>query len=157
MVTYESQLAIVCAPGRKQCYSEIHLEAENAMPRKLPELLCLLALILELGTATAQQTSQPEPNPIPASPQESAGQPEGGARARQMANANNPLADMNALQFQNYFTPTFYGVSNVTSNIMNLRGVLVSGRMIFPATLPTLLCRRADVLSTFLKRATSRS
>lgn len=107
------------------------------MTRKLPELLCLLALILELGTAAAQQTSQPEQNPIPASnPQESAGPPDGGALARQMANANNPLADMNALQFQNYFTPTFYGVSNVTSNVMNLRGVLVSGRMIFRATLP---------------------
>jgi hypothetical protein len=60
----------------------------------------------------------------------------GGVSAEAMANANNPLADMNAINFQNFFAPSLYGVPNQTSNTMNLRGIMVTGRHIIRATLP---------------------
>ena len=60
----------------------------------------------------------------------------GGVSAAQLANANNPLADMNALNFQNYYAPTLYGLPNSNSNTLNLRPVVVSGRQIIRATLP---------------------
>ena len=56
--------------------------------------------------------------------------------AADIGKANNPLADMNALDFQNYYVPSMYGVPNVNSNTMDLRGVIVSGRQIIRATLP---------------------
>ena len=58
-----------------------------------------------------------------------------GIRQR-LANANNALADANALNFQNYYTPSLYGVPDANSNAMNLRGVIVSGSRIIRATLP---------------------
>jgi hypothetical protein len=36
----------------------------------------------------------------------------GGISASQLSNANNPLADMDALNFQNYYSPSLYGVPN---------------------------------------------
>jgi hypothetical protein len=59
-----------------------------------------------------------------------------GVSAETMANANNPLADMNALNFQNYYSPSLYGVPDATSNVLNLRGIMVAGRHIVRATLP---------------------
>jgi hypothetical protein len=54
-------------------------------------------------------------------------------------NANNALAEANALNFQNYYTPSVCGVPDANSNAMNLRGVIVSGRRIIRATLPAPL------------------
>ena len=43
---------------------------------------------------------------------------------------------MNALNFQNYYAPTLYGLPDSSSNTLNLRPVVVSGRQIIRATLP---------------------
>jgi hypothetical protein len=59
-----------------------------------------------------------------------------GISADAIAKANNPLADMNAFNFQNYYSPSLYGVPDAFSNTMNLRGVMVAGRQIIRATLP---------------------
>jgi hypothetical protein len=56
--------------------------------------------------------------------------------AAEIAKANNPLADVNALTFENYYDPTLYGLSNVSANTLDLRAVIVSGRQIIRATLP---------------------
>jgi hypothetical protein len=61
---------------------------------------------------------------------------EGGISASQIAKANNPLADLNAVNFHNYFSPSLYGVSGESANTMNLRPVVVAGRQIIRATLP---------------------
>jgi hypothetical protein len=59
-----------------------------------------------------------------------------GVDASTMAQANNPLADMNAINLQNYYLPSLYGVPDQTSNTLNLRGIMVTGRHIIRATLP---------------------
>jgi len=62
--------------------------------------------------------------------------PPGGISTEQMAKANNPLADMNALNFQNYYVPGFQGYAGYTANTLNLRGVVIAGRNVIRATLP---------------------
>ncbi len=62
--------------------------------------------------------------------------PGGGLSAEQLSKANNPLADMNALNFQNFYNPSLYGIPDANANTMNLRPVIVSGRQIIRATLP---------------------
>lgn len=59
-----------------------------------------------------------------------------GPTAAQLAAANNPLADMNALNLQNYYAPTFQDVADANANTMFLRGVMVAGRQIIRATMP---------------------
>ena len=59
----------------------------------------------------------------------------GGRSESDVANANNPIAPMNALYFQNYYAPTAYSASG-PSNLLDLRSVVVSGRQIIRATLP---------------------
>lgn len=56
--------------------------------------------------------------------------------ASTMAKANNPLADMNAFNLHNYYSPSLYSVPNQTANTMFLRGIMVAGRQIIRATLP---------------------
>jgi hypothetical protein len=56
--------------------------------------------------------------------------------AEEVAKANNPLADLNAFNFQNYYSTSLYGLSGETANTMNLRPVVVAGRHIVRATLP---------------------
>jgi hypothetical protein len=81
-----------------------------------------VAIGLSFGsTATAQ-----EPQPSAA----------GGISAEQMAKANNPLADMNALNFQNSWVPAIRGVPDDYINTMNVRPVMVAGRQIIRATIP---------------------
>lgn len=63
-------------------------------------------------------------------------QQQAGVSAEQLAKANNPLADLNGLNFQNYYASSLYGVPNAVSNTMNLRGVVVTGRQVVRATLP---------------------
>jgi hypothetical protein len=62
--------------------------------------------------------------------------PEGGVSAEELSKANNPLANANALNFQNYFQPALQGVPNASANAFLLRPVMVSGRQIIRATLP---------------------
>jgi len=59
-----------------------------------------------------------------------------GVSAEQLSKANNPLADLNALNFHNYYVPSLYGVPDAVANTMFLRPVVVSGRQIIRATLP---------------------
>jgi hypothetical protein len=108
------------------------------MTRRLEELLCFLTLLLGLATTMAQEAPSQDQKAGPASPtpQATGSAPEGGVSEQQMANATNPLAEMNSLQLQNYYWPTLYGVPNASANSLNLRGVLVSGRQIIRATLP---------------------
>jgi hypothetical protein len=64
-------------------------------------------------------------------------QPASGAvSAAQLAKANNPLADLHSLNFQNAFAPTLYGTPDAASNTMFLRGAAISGRHVIRATLP---------------------
>ncbi len=91
------------------------------MNRALPNGLLLVA-VLATGAASAESQT-PEPQP-------------GGVDASTMAKANNPLADMNAINLQNYYSPSLYGVPDATSNAMNLRGIMVTGRHIIRGTLP---------------------
>src|SRR4029077_16022304 len=53
----------------------------------------------------------------------------------EVATANNPIAPMNAVYFQNYYAPTVYGVPG-SGNLLDVRTVVVSGRQIIRATLP---------------------
>jgi hypothetical protein len=59
----------------------------------------------------------------------------GGLSASDIANANNPIAPMNAIFFQNYYAPTVNGTSG-PSNLLDLRALLVSGKQIVRATFP---------------------
>jgi hypothetical protein len=54
-----------------------------------------------------------------------------------VATANNPIAPLDAIFFQNYYAPTNYGLPG-SSNLLNLRSVIVSGRQIIRANLPVL-------------------
>jgi hypothetical protein len=83
--------------------------------------------------ARGQQSGpvQPPPATMVGGPQGSAG----GPSESDVATANNPIAPMNALYFQNYYAPTVYGVPG-SSNLLDFRTVVVSGRQIIRATLP---------------------
>jgi hypothetical protein len=59
-----------------------------------------------------------------------------GVSAEQLSKANNPLADMNALNFQNYYMPSLFGTPDSVANTMYLRPVMVAGRQIIRATIP---------------------
>jgi hypothetical protein len=54
----------------------------------------------------------------------------------EIAKSNNPLADLNSLNFHNYYSPSLYGIPDAGANVMNLRGVMVAGRQIIRATMP---------------------
>ncbi len=53
-----------------------------------------------------------------------------------MSKANNPLADLNGLNFHNYYLPSLSGLPDSTMNTMYLRPVVVAGRQIIRATVP---------------------
>ena len=93
------------------------------------ELICSLTEV-----AWGQQASPvqpPEQRMITESSQDSApGPPES-----DVAKANNPIAPMNAIYFQNYHAPTVYGVPG-PDNLFDIRSILISGRQIIRATLP---------------------
>ena len=63
----------------------------------------------------------------PAYAQESPNHREGGVSAEEMAKANNPLAEANALNFQNYFYPSLQGAPGASANVLLLRPVMFSG------------------------------
>jgi hypothetical protein len=60
----------------------------------------------------------------------------GGVSAAELAKANNPLADANAINFQNYFMPSLQGLPNGSVNLFLLRPVMVAGRQIIRGTIP---------------------
>jgi len=83
--------------------------------------------------ARGQQSGpvQPPPARIVEESQRSAG----GPSESDVATANNPIAPLNAIYFQNYYAPTVYGVPG-SDNLLDLRTLVVSGRQIVRATLP---------------------
>ena len=60
----------------------------------------------------------------------------GGPSPEELAKANNPLADANALNFQNYYGSSLYGLTDQTNDSFLLRPVIVSGQQIIRMTLP---------------------
>ena len=58
--------------------------------------------------------------------------------AQDIAKANDPLADMNAVNLQNYYVPSFTSSPTSKANTLNLRGVVVTGRHVIRATLPVI-------------------
>jgi hypothetical protein len=98
-------------------------------PRRLSGLVAVV-IGLSLSSVGAAQDAQPTAAGAP--PAAAAG----GMSAEQMAKANNPLADMNALNFQDSWISTIRGVPNDTINTMNVRPVMVVGRQIIRATIP---------------------
>jgi hypothetical protein len=100
--------------------------------RRLAVLPGALAVVIgfsfgHLATAQAAQPAAAGPPPAAAV---------GGISAEQMAKANNPLADMNALNFQNSWISAIRGLPNDYINTMNVRPVTVAGRQIIRATIP---------------------
>ena len=58
------------------------------------------------------------------------------SEAEEVDRANNPLAPITAINFQNYYVPTLYGLPDQQANSMLLRGILGTRKMILRATLP---------------------
>ena len=84
--------------------------------------------------AGGQQSSpaQPPPSEMIA---ERAQSSVGTASESDVATANNPIAPMNAVFLQNYYAPTVYGAPG-SSNLLDLRTLMVSGRQIIRTTFP---------------------
>jgi len=97
-----------------------------------------------MAQQAAAQAPTPTPTPAEQVPAVKSAEPVppaaaahgGGLSAADLAKSNNPLADVTALSFENYYDPTLYGVPNSNANTFDLRGVLVAGRQIIRATLP---------------------
>ncbi len=73
--------------------------------------------VLFLGTATTA-AAQAEPS------------------AQERAQANNPLASVYALNFQNFYTTSLYGVPDRSANTFWIRGAIPVGRTLTRASLP---------------------
>jgi hypothetical protein len=58
--------------------------------------------------------------------------------AQALAQANNPLADLNAVNLQDYYVPSFTSSPTSKANTLNVRGVVVTGRQVIRATLPII-------------------
>ena len=54
------------------------------------------------------------------------------------ASANNPLANIRALNLQNYHVPSIYGAPDATANTFFLRGAAPIGPILWRATLPVI-------------------
>ena len=63
---------------------------------------------------------------------------QGAVTSEAIAKANNPLAEMNAVNLQDYYTPAFNGSASARANTLNVRGVIVTGRQVIRATLPVV-------------------
>jgi hypothetical protein len=59
-----------------------------------------------------------------------------GPSEEEMAQANNPLASADALNFQNYYASPLYGVPDRSTNTFWTRGVVPIGRTVTRASLP---------------------
>lgn len=80
----------------------------------------------------AQEPAKPAPGTQPAAPPPSSG----AVSASEIAKSNNPLADVNAVSFEDYYAPTLSGLPNANANTTPLRAVIVSGRQIMRLTVP---------------------
>ena len=98
----------------------------------MKSLLAICALSFAVSLAAQEQQPPPATPPTTAAPPTAPA----GVSAEQVAKANNPLADLNALNFHNYYVPSLYGVPNAQADNMYLRPVMVAGRQIIRATLP---------------------
>ena len=58
-----------------------------------------------------------------------------------VARANNPIAPMNSIYFHNYYAPSAYGATG-SSNLLDIRSIVISGRQIIRATLTNCEQRR---------------
>ena len=96
-----------------------------------------VVVISMLGSVAAAEDPQA---PAAAAPPSAVG----GVSAEQLAKANNPLADMNSLNFQDSWVPTINGAPDDHSNTMNVRPVMVTGRHIIRATIPISNTPRGD-------------
>jgi len=98
--------------------------------------ICTLIIGLICPFTQAARGQQSGPVQLPAAtiveePEKSHGAPS----ESEVATANNPIAPMNAIYFQNYYAPTVYGFPG-SDNLLDLRTLVVSGRQIIRATLP---------------------
>ena len=65
--------------------------------------------------------------------------------ADEVARANNPLAPITAINFQNYAIPSIYGVDDAPANSLLLRPVIATERFIFRGTLPVSTVPTGDI------------
>jgi hypothetical protein len=98
--------------------------------------ICTLIIGLICPFTQAARGQQSGPVQLPAAtiveePEKSHGAPS----ESEVATANNPIAPMNAIYFQNYYAPTVYSVPG-SANLLDFRTLVVSGRQIIRATLP---------------------
>jgi hypothetical protein len=104
------------------------------MPNSLTTYTLIIASIWSFTQAARGQQSGPVQSPsatIVERPQTSTG----ASSESDVATANNPIAPLNAIFFQNYYAPTVYGLPG-PSNLLNLRALIVGGRQIVRATFP---------------------
>jgi hypothetical protein len=99
----------------------------------IPKTICVLIVAFTWPFVPAAHGQQSDPVQ-PATQVVKSETPEP-PRESDVATANNPIAPLNALFLPNYYSPTSYGVPG-SSNLLNLRGVVVSGKQIIRATLP---------------------
>lgn len=105
------------------------------MPNRAIICTLIIGLICPFTQVARGQQTGPVPPLLSGTIAERPESSPGGPSESDVATANNPIAPMNALYFQNYYAPTVYGVPG-SSNLLDLRGVVVSGRQIVRATLP---------------------
>jgi len=89
-----------------------------------------LAAACALSAAAVLGAQEPAKAPAPPPPGG------GGVSAADLQKSNNPLADVTALNVENYYAPTLYSVPNVNANTLDLRAVFVTGRQIIRLTVP---------------------
>lgn len=56
--------------------------------------------------------------------------------AEELAKANNPLADIRAVNMQNYYVPTLFGLDGEVANTFWVRAAMPTGRVLWRASLP---------------------
>ena len=78
------------------------------MPNRVTISTLIIELICPFTQVARGQQSDPV-QPPPATMLEGPQRNTGGVSASDVATANNPIAPMNALFFQNYYAPTVYG------------------------------------------------
>ena len=84
--------------------------------RSLALVVIAMTLSLQFGVITSTQAGSPS--------------------EEELAEANNPLADIRAFNLQNYYVPKLFGLENQTANTFWLRGVMPTGRVLWRASLP---------------------
>jgi len=104
------------------------------MTNRITMYTLTIGLIYSLTQAAWGQQSAPVQPPA-ATLVEGSQRSTGGPSPSDVATANNPIAPMNAIYFQNYYAPTVYGVPG-PSNLLDLRALIVGGRQFIRATLP---------------------